>query len=76
LILVNWLPHSVDQAMPTLLLIWSSYPMEPNLHPSRFLPKSAMDTITIADRAQLTSDTWKDFLQRDGSSNPPQKRRS
>ena len=53
LILLNWLSHSVGQAMPTLLLIWSSYSMEPSFHPSRFLTKLAVNTITIADRAQF-----------------------
>ena len=28
------------------------YPMEPSLHPSRFLTQLAMNTITTAERAQ------------------------
>jgi protein involved in ribonucleotide reduction len=54
LILMNWLSHSVGRAMPTLLLIWSSYSMEPSFHPSRFLTKLAVNTITIADRAHMS----------------------
>jgi len=43
-------PHSVNQAMPTLVSNWSVFPMEPYLRPSRFLSKSAMNIRTIADR--------------------------
>jgi hypothetical protein len=61
LILVNWLPHSVVQAMPPVLLNWSSYPMKPIHRPSRFLIKFAKSTITVADRAQTSRSTPTGF---------------